>query len=471
LPKNKVLIFGKIKSMVVFDFRYSDVEGLTRLDAEYYNPIYINKVKLVRNINSKKVNELFKIELGPAFSSKKIGVDNGIPISKIGDVTNKRKVSSWDFLDEIEFSKYGNRNIRQNEILMTLTGDPPDVGKVNMPFTEFDDKETVLAFNQRVAKLETKDIDPFYLFAALSSEYFRVRFEQCAFGIRQRNVSIPDLKSAYIYVADDNHIEEISNLVREHFRLKNESERYYKQATTLLESELGLDKITFDNPKSYTASFSEVVNSNRADADFYQVKFKQLEEYISTLKTTALASICSFQKGYEVGTKLYTDDGPTFIRVSNLTIKGFTFGNSDKYILNNTYNILKVHKPNIGDILLTKDGTIGTCYLVDEEVEGIVSSGIMNLTLNDTSIPKEYLALVINSQICQMQADRDCSGALITHWKPEQIRKMKIPILSSETMEHLADLVTRSKAARRKSKQLLEQAKIHVEELIEEASK
>ena len=64
-----------------------------------------------------------------------------------------------------------------------------------------------------------------------------------------------------------------------------------------------------------------MVNSNRADADFYQVKFKQLEEHISTLQTTSLASICSFQKGYEVGTKLYTDAGPTFIRVSNLTFK------------------------------------------------------------------------------------------------------------------------------------------------------
>ena len=94
----------------------------------------------------------------------------------------------------------------------------------------------------------------------------------------------------------------------------------------------------------------------------------------------------------------------------------------------------------------------------------------MNLALNDTSIPKEYLALVINSQICQMQADRDCSGALITHWKPEQIRKMKIPILSSETMGHLADLVTRSKAARKECKQLLEQAKNRVEELIEAAA-
>ena len=317
----------------------------------------------------------------------------------------------------------------------------------------------------------TNEFFPEFISVFLNSQLGKFQSLRFRAGNSQPVLALEKIRQFEVPLIDISFQKEITELYQKSYELRKYSNTYYEKAITLLEKELDLDKITFDNPKSYTASFSEVVNSNRADADFYQVKFKQLEEHISTLKTTALASICSFQKGYEVGTKLYTDDGPTFIRVSNLTINGFTFGNSDKYISNNTYNIFKAHKPNIGDILLTKDGTIGTCYVVDEEVSGIVSSGIMNLTLNDTSIPKEYLALVINSQICQMQADRDCSGALITHWKPEQIRKMKIPILSLESMELLSDLVIRSKAARKESIQLLQQAKNRVEELIEEAGK
>lgn len=105
-----------------------------------------------------------------------------------------------------------------------------------------------------------------------------------------------------------------------------------------------------------------------------------------------------FLKGFEVGTSLYTLEGPVFIRVSNLTKDGFKFGNADKYISETTHSSLKAFQPIIGDILLTKDGTIGTCYVVDENVKGIISSGIMNLELTDNSIPKEYLALVINSK-------------------------------------------------------------------------
>lgn len=195
-----------------------------------------------------------------------------------------------------------------------------------------------------------------------------------------------------------------------------------------------------------------------------------MESHIQSIQSVSLSSICTFVKGVEVGTPAYTTNGPTFIRVSNLTKEGFSFGNSDKYISNELYKNLKSYQPQIGDILLTKDGTIGTCYVVDEYVEGIISSGIMNLNLIDSKIPKEYLALVINSKLCQMQAERECSGALITHWKPEQIRNLRIPVLKPEIMDQINELCKQSKTARKESKRLLEQAKLRVEQLIEEAA-
>jgi len=457
--------------MVSFNLKYSEIEGLTRLDPEYYNPKYNDVVKKVRNLNSVKLSTILNIELGPAYSSKKIKKNGDIPISKIGDVTNKRDFSNWDFVDFNEFVKYGKRNIKQNEILMTLTGDPPDVGKVNMPFTDYENEKLTLAFNQRVAKLETKGINPFYLFTILSTEYFRIRFEQCAFGIRQRNVSIPDLKSAFVYLAEPIEIEKIGKLTKEHFKLKSQSQTLYKQAIDLLEQGLGMDGVNFEKPKSYTANFSEVVSNFRNDADYYQTKYRQLDTHLKTKVTVALSSICNFLKGFEVGTSLYTLEGPVFIRVSNLTKDGFKFGNADKHISETTHSSLKSFQPIIGDILLTKDGTIGTCYVVDENLKGIISSGIMNLELTDNTIPKEYLALVINSKICQMQAERECSGALITHWKPEQIRRLRIPILMKENMQEISELVVKSKEARKQSQQLLADAKARVEQLIEEAAK
>ena len=105
--------------------------------------------------------------------------------------------------------------------------------------------------------------------------------------------------------------------------------------------------------------------------------------------------------------------------------------------------------------------------MIDEEIEGIFSSGIVKLSLNE-EIPTEYLAIVINSVFGKMQANRDCSGALITHWKIGEMKKIQIPIIASTSMNTIADYVIQSKAAKRQSKQLLAQAKRRVEEMIEQ---
>lgn len=456
--------------MKVFSFRRSQIEGLSRLDPEYYDPSFIQRARKVRGVNNETVDSLFNIQLGPAYASSKINTSGEIRIAKIGDVTNKRIVDKWDKLNLDEFFRFGSKNIKQKSILLTMTGDPPDVGKVYMPLSEFEDSSQQVAFNQRVALLSSRVISPYYLFAVLSSEYFRFQFEQCALGIRQRNVSVPDLKSARVFVGNEDEISSVEEKVKMHFKFRNLQYYHYQQAEQLLNEELGFNNIQFKKDKIYRSSFNEVVGNNRFDSDFYQVKYRQLSDFINTIDSLPLSKIAKFKKGFEVGSANYTAEGPTFIRVSNFTKEGFTFSNSDKHISRYLYENLKDFQPEIGDVLLTKDGTIGSCYVVDEKVEGIFSSGILKLYDIDSAIPKEYLALVINSTVCEMQAQRDCSGALILHWKPEDIRKMRIPLLTAEIRQQLADMVIESKNARKESKRLLQEAIQEVEDLIEQNS-
>jgi type I restriction enzyme S subunit len=66
-----------------------------------------------------------------------------------------------------------------------------------------------------------------------------------------------------------------------------------------------------------------------------------------------------------------------------------------------------------------------------------------------------------------MQIDRDAGGSIIVHWKPEQIKKLQVPILFKSTQQEIADLVRQSHQACKKAKELLEKAKREVEEFIE----
>ncbi|MDR3559124.1 MAG: hypothetical protein P4L58_01840, partial [Candidatus Pacebacteria bacterium] len=58
-------------------------------------------------------------------------------------------------------------------------------------------------------------------------------------------------------------------------------------------------------------------------------------------------------------------------------------------------------------------------------------------------------------------------GSVIAHWKPQQIKNVLIPILPKEIQKKITELVIQSYEARKKSKELLEEAKRKVEEFIE----
>ena len=247
------------------------------------------------------------------------------------------------------------------------------------------------------------------------------------------------------------------------------SKSLYSQATNLLLEELGLKNF---NPKYglwYIVNLSKAFSIHRIDAEYFQPVYHKLDRYLrSNFETRPLkAFILDLQKGTEVGSENYQEEGKPFIRVSNLSIYGF-IERDQKYIDEELYEKLKdAYEPKVGDFLLTKDATPGIAYVVKEPVEGIIASGILRLRINDDEINKEYLALCINSIVGRLQIERDGGGSVITHWRTEQVKNLQIPILPSQIQRKIASFVKQSHEARKKAKKLFEEAKRKVEEAIE----
>jgi len=454
----------RLTKMIASNIYIANIE-FNRIEAEFYQPKFL---KAKKQSGDKLLVEYGVKVIHPA-EVKRIYSEEGT--LKIVLAQNVRdNVMDWTIIKKMDSSKLPliSRNLLiKEDVLVTRSG--ANFGQTSVITIE-PEKEDLFACAD-VLILKPGKIGGPLLSTFLNTRVGKLLMTRGVYGAGQPHVApsyISRIPFPEYLLGLRSRIEELLYKSRKQQEI---SEFLYTSATILLEEELGLDKIQFIRQKTYTTSFSEVINNNRSDADYYQTKYRQLEEHLYSLKTVSLGSICSIIKGYEVGSAAYLDSGPLFIRVSNLNKDEFSLGNSDKYISLNTYNSLKQFQPKIGNILLTKDGTPGICYVVNEEIQGIISSGLLNLSLIDTHIPKEYLALVINSKICQMQVLRDCSGALILHWKPIDVHKLKIPILKDKKMEKLADLASKSKEARKESKTLLAQAKAEVESFIENASK
>ncbi|TWS99265.1 restriction endonuclease subunit S [Streptococcus cuniculipharyngis] len=203
--------------------------------------------------------------------------------------------------------------------------------------------------------------------------------------------------------------------------------------------------------------------SGRLDAEYYQPKFTQLLESMAKFDCVRLGDIVDLYKSIEPGSQAYQSQGVPFVRVSNLSKYGIT--KSDKFLDPESFN--EAIRPKRDTILLSKDGTVGIAYRVPEDLDVITSGAIVHLSLKTDRVLPDYLALVINSAVVQLQAERDAGGSIIQHWKPSEILDVRIPVLPRTIQLRISEKIQQSFTLKAKSEELLAEAKRLVENEIE----
>jgi restriction endonuclease S subunit len=445
----------------------------SRIDADFYHPTYLKELgfwrRLEQHVGASRLGRLIAapVRTGRTPRSRSIkGDEKCIRFIK----TDTVREGTIDFNNSalLPARVVGERDIiPADAVVMTIIGATPEiVGRVAI--VRPDDPECVT--NQNVAIISTNGrCDPYFLTAYFQTKWGRDQVWRHSRRTEQVNLNCREVERILVPNPAPDSQYAIGNLVREAFAASDRSVVLYQQAQQLLEAELGLDKLTFEKPVGYTARLSEATASGRIDADYFQTPFRQIDKHLDKYTTAKLDTLVDITKGIEVGSAAYQASGHPFLRVSNVKETGIEIGPSDKYISPALYSRLQDYRPQVGELLLTKDGSPGVAMSVDQDCDGIISGGIVRLKPKNSNVPNEYVALAINSHACRMQVERECSGALILHWKPASIRKLRIPILAEPIMRQIADLVIEAKLARRESVRLLEQAKARVEQLIEEA--
>lgn len=441
----------------------SQLEGALRLDAEYYQPEYLdlaNRIRKNKNILLKNCVE--KLGRGNQPFYDEFGK---IPVIKSAYVRDGFiEENLKEFIGEDFYLKNKKSQIKKYDILLNSTG-VGTLGRSSCYF--YEDKALV---DGHVTIIRSNKINPLYLNSFLRSYYGQFQINRLFSGSSgQIEIYPDDIGLIEIFEASDKQQKDIAKLYENSFGELENSKLYYKQAENLLLKELGLENFEKETEKSLfnIVNFSEIKKTRRIDAEYFQSKYEKIISIINKNNGEKLGNIVSLKKGFEPGSEEYQEEGKLFIRVSSLSIEGIE-GKDQKYLSDELFDKLrKDFQPKIGEILLTKDATPGIAYVLKENIDGIISGGIVRLIMKDKNIEPEYLALCINSILGQMQTKRDAGGSVIAHWKPEQIKNLLISILPKNTQEKISELVKKSHEARKKAKELLEEAKKKVEDLIE----
>lgn len=249
--------------------------------------------------------------------------------------------------------------------------------------------------------------------------------------------------------------------------LQGMARREERLAKYLLFKDLGLIEEKEDHhkivvmEKKLSASFFV---SGRLDAEYYQPKYDYLDRQLSILTTRYLGDIVEIRKSIEPGSEAYQAEGVPFVRVSDLS----KFGIETPSICLDRATYATALRPHKDTILLSKDGSVGIAYKVKDDIDMITSGALLHLSVKGKEVLSDYLTLVLNSPIVKMQAERDAGGSIIQHWKPSEIEKVVIPVLPLNIQKEISKKVQESFRLRKEAGELLEKAKLLVEDAIEE---
>ena len=198
---------------------------------------------------------------------------------------------------------------------------------------------------------------------------------------------------------------------------------------------------------------------------YYQPKYDELFARLSNIEHDRIANIANLNKSIEPGSEADQDSGIPFVRVADVTKLGIS--QPSIYLSPDEYD-LEGLKPRKDTILLSKDGSVGIAYKMEKDLGCITSGALLHLTIFNEDYLPDYLTLVLNSLVVQMQAERDAGGSIIQHWKPSEIENVVIPKLPMAKQIEISNTIQESFSLRHESERLLEVAKKAVEIAISE---
>ncbi|BBL05805.1 restriction endonuclease subunit S [Alistipes dispar] len=418
----------------------------------------------------KKNPDLIYAKIGEHLISSQYGISIemntdsvGYPIYRMNEIHDMLCDLDVDKCADITQAEYDRFALKDRDVLFNRTNSFEWVGRTGIYYQNDDIQRTFASY---LVRLNPKDsILPEYLCAYLNCKYGEWDVKRRARqSINQTNVNPEEVKEIEIPILDIDLQQKIQCCFTQANSLRILSQKTYSEAELILHNELGINSIAVTDVNVSQKRFSDFINSGRLDAEYYQPKYDGLFSRLSEFETKRLGDIVRICKSIEPGSEAYQNQGIPFMRVSNLS--KFGFSDTEIHLSSDEYG--DVIRPKQNTILLSKDGSVGIAYKVEQDMNVITSGAILHLTITDNEFMPDYLTLVLNSVIVGMQAERDAGGSIIQHWKPSEIENVVIPKLSQEIQQEITNKVKESFALRRESKRLLNLAKTAVETTIEQ---
>ena len=458
------------------ELKFSEVledNETVRIDSEYFRKEILIAYNNLKEKSYYLNKDISLIKSGTTPKDRDDELKEGIILLKTNNVRNNILLDEKEkfyYIDNTTDEKMKSTRLKNGDVLINIVGATTDViGRTSLIYDNFPKANITQAM--AFCRIKPNILKEEYLFVFLQTYYGQIQVKRLARPTGQYNLNLEEVAKFIIPKLHNDFQSQIANLVKTSYQKLEKSKSLYKQAEELLLKELDLLDFKPSEENVAVKSFNESFGTTgRLDSEYYQPKYDELMNHIQKTKFDKLNNIVNIKKSIEPGSEAYQEDGIPFVRVSN--VSKFDMSSPDIHLPKNMFDTetLKKLQPTEDTILLSKDGTVGIAYKIKNETNIITSGALLHLSIKkdkkDEVFP-EYLTLVLNSLVVQLQAERDAGGSILQHWKPSEIGEVLIPIIDNAIQIKIEEKIKKSFELKEESKKLLDLAKRAVEVAIE----
>lgn len=439
---------------------------------ERLDPYYLKNIKVIKTAKTKYQLYKFKdlLKEPPQYGANEQAVDGNpkfdvryIRITDINDFGNL-KSDDWKTAKNVD-EKY---LLVENDILFARSG--ATAGKTFLYKKEYG--KAIFAGYLIRFKIDETKANPLYVFYVTQLDRYAFWVKSIQRPSGQPNINSEEFKSFEIPLPPLLIQNQIVDIMQSAYNQKKKNET---EAQKLLDSidgyvldELGIKLPEVEDKMCFAVDSGEV-QSNRADAYYYQPKFEEVEKTLRKGKydlVNFVSLITDLKNGVEI--RKYADEGYRYLRVTDLGKFGIIDDAPRLVAVEEIPEKIKLHD---NSFLISRSGSLGLVSVVEEKIKDVIlSSHIFKVDLDVSKILPAYLEAFFRSTLGQIQFFRNNNGGIVPEISQSALKYLMVVLPPLEIQNKIAEEVKRriSEAERLKAEasKIIEEAKKRVEEMI-----
>ncbi len=316
--------------------------------------------------------------------------------------------------------------------------------------------------NRAIAIIRDIKVNPFFVFAFLTTRFARSQIERQTTGGVQQRINLDALVSIQTPILSDAFQKQVELRVLDAHRQHDLARLFSHQAETLLLDALGLRVWQTPEPLTYTCRASEALAAARFDAEYFASRVAQLLAKLSADGLTIHDVAPSRREVFDPSK--HTADNFHYIEISGLRSDGTATSEVTPTGEAPSRASKKVHQ---GDIITSTVGPIRRLSAIvgPEQHEHVCSSGFV--VLEPRVIASEVLLTYLRLPVVCELMDLHTSASLYPSISERDILKLPIPEIPATAAKSIIQNIRPAHSARHEARELLERAKRAVELAIE----